>query len=109
VVSADGPVTIYSDGASVLKVAEQGAKPLLSYPSILPSDLEHLAEEVTDRECTNCGKQIRFTSQALTSTEMELRLRCPVCEEDLGGIVADRLERRPVKPWEASIRARRNN
>lgn len=102
VVSADGPVTVFSDGVDVLRLKTDHDYEIVP-PHLLPADSD-LIREIN--ACSNCSKKYIFEATLPGTREASQALVCPVCS------VPPRREpryesvrARVLKPWEDESKA----
>lgn len=80
VVSADGPVTLFSDGAMLARLADTEQSHRRTWPTRLT--LAQGAQVSSGTEsfvCRNCGKQITVEVDTHPDAEASEAVRCPVC------------------------------
>jgi DNA integrity scanning protein DisA with diadenylate cyclase activity len=101
-VSQDGPVTVYSDGMSVLDLRSVG-----TYGSSLAQMVPDKAEDITtftiDRVCSRCGKRFRVEVTSIVGWNEREETGCPVCGHPSlasarSAFSVEALH--PVKPWD---------
>jgi hypothetical protein len=99
VVSQDGPVTVFSDGMSVLRLEEVG-----SYRSAIvsrnPAKADAIHSEYGESVCTRCGKRFLVETTRFEGWDDLEIVSCPVCCHP--GLVEARavhVNVMPVKPW----------
>lgn len=103
VVSADGPVTVFSDGVELLKIDPESSS--LSWLLREPMQQLQEMEEIThDEECVKCGKMLRIRVVRRYRFRGQTELPCPVCQVGIA-VPEDSVESdaRPVKPWEQRV------
>lgn len=98
VVSADGPVTVYSDGIDVLRLDQYGA-----YPAALASAFPDVAERVSDwsvhYRCERCDKPLVADFTAVDGNRESQEVLCPVCGSAVARVRCTFVEVRVTKPW----------
>lgn len=99
VVSADGPVTVFSDGMDVLRLDQEGA-----YDRVLAYVREErqgdLRFNLSRRACPACQKSIILEVAHVDGGETAVRVDCPVCGEALESLPGISVRTRVAKPWE---------
>lgn len=103
VVSADGPVTVFSDGVELLKI-DPGSRSLSWLLREPMGDLREMEETTHDEECANCGKMLRVRIVRKHRCTGQTELTCPICKFRIAS-PGDSVESdaRPVKPWEQRV------
>ncbi len=99
VVSQDGPVTVFSDGISILQLARTG-----SYRSSIVAHNPQKAEAVSTRLCeTRCSRCEKSLLCEVTTFEEWNELEsvpCPVCgEKEIASFQGVDVRVLPIKPW----------
>lgn len=100
VVSADGPVTLFSDGAELLKIDRD--KPSLSWLLREPlRDLQDMVQTSENLQCVNCQKLLRIRVVRHIHNGRRATMKCPVCTIEIE-TPEDTIDAqaRPAKPWE---------
>lgn len=98
VVSADGPVTIFSDGVDALRLDED-----VPYAAALraPPSFSRIAKvENVRTECASCRKPLIVELQLVDGANHMLTQRCPVCGSPAHEAEAFSTSCRVAKPWE---------
>ena len=106
VVSADGPVTLFSDGVELLRLGRGSGR--LSWLLREPKGgLRSMGQTTRDETCQRCEKRLRVREVIRSKSGSRQHLHCPVCQAEIQ-TAADCVEATawPLKPWE---RARRND
>ncbi len=103
VVSADGPVTVFSDGVELLKI-DPGSRSLSWLLREPVGELREMEETTHDEECANCGKTLRVRVVKKHRCTGQTELTCPICQFPIT-LPGDSVESdaRPVKFWEQRL------
>lgn len=99
VVSADGPVTMYSDGARVAVFDDAGIDSLPNRLNTVSAQAERLETSWELEACRGCDKQIQLRVVRLEGANQTIEVTCPVCKAELPGRQAVGLWLSPRKPW----------
>jgi hypothetical protein len=105
VVSADGPVTMYSDGARVAVLGEAGIDTLPNELNTVAGEAERLETTWELEGCPGCEKQIMLRVVRLEGADKTIEVHCPVCKADLPSRQAVGLWLAPKKPWTQQLPA----
>lgn len=105
VVSADGPVTVFSDGVDVLRLSsDRDYAPALSVDAQHPSGVQQAAMTRVGT-CATCSKRLVIETVAGTDGKTT-RVRCPVCLSYLQPEqICLEFRTRVLKPWEVAEQA----
>jgi len=98
VVSADGPVSIYSDGLS-MNLHERFDNPEPSAMTISRDQVDGLAISNQEVLCGKCGRHITIRIAAHPDSEEVKVVTCPICSHELLLISAFWVRATPLKNW----------
>ena len=98
VVSQDGPVTIFSDGANIAELpigaAAEEATRLEKVAPAKKSDISHASFV---KKCKSCGRSIRIEQVTVIGWKDPEQVNCPVCGQELYSAMCFNLEAYPIK------------
>jgi hypothetical protein len=98
VVSADGPVSLYSDGAKVAVFDE--VRELPHALNTAPEQAAGLTVVTEVHNCAVCSRNIAVTAYRYPSSDVPITVPCPICGQELVSVEANAVASRPKKPWE---------
>lgn len=100
VVSADGPVTVFSDGADLLRL--DAIDPSAArVETIMPEIYEQVSRTVKHVVCPTCGKRIICEREFVEGWTAGDSADCPVCgHESIDSAECFHITTRVAKPWE---------
>ena len=99
VVSQDGPVTVFSDGMSLLELGGIGAF-RASVVAHNPSQAAEVSCELTELTCSRCMKALACEVTTFEGWNEVESVSCPICgEPNLATYVGVDARVIPVKPW----------
>lgn len=99
VVSQDGSVTVFSDGANIAELPIAGAMKKAEWlKKVSPtSKKEDVSAASFVKKCKSCGRHIRVEQVTVIGWKDPERVNCPVCGEELYSAMCFSLEAYPVK------------
>ena len=99
VVSQDGPVTIYSDGARLTQLRAVGTFGS-SLKRLVPDKAPDIETQIRESHCPRCGKRLRVEITYITGWTSSESEDCPVCGQE-GAVQARCFDIRvtPIKSW----------
>lgn len=98
VVSADGPVSLYSSGVRIAVFDKKPAHMLTPREVSLPQRAA-FTQSVIDMNCGNCGTDVRVDVRSHPDSDTPHGVECPVCEGELETLPATQVIAYPAKPW----------
>jgi DNA integrity scanning protein DisA with diadenylate cyclase activity len=97
-VSEDGPVTIFSDGASIANLhISSSYKEARILKASAPEMREDISSQSFEASCSRCGKKSMLEQVSILGQTGELQVCCPVCQAPLHSACCLSLEARPFK------------
>jgi DNA integrity scanning protein DisA with diadenylate cyclase activity len=100
VVSADGPVTVFSDGIDVLHLDRDGTFGL-ELAAAFPDKSGHMSVELGRETCPTCGKPLVVEKTVVLGWKEWESADCPVCgRADVATGLCFNIRVRVAKPWE---------
>ena len=104
VVSADGPVSLFSSGAKIAAF-DTPPPPMLQAQDFHQGDREEFVEEETEETCARCCTTLRVVLASHPSSAAPHDVKCPVCEGPIAVMIASDIRVYPKKPWFSPIRS----
>lgn len=97
-VSSDGPVTIFSDGVNIAKLAiHPSHKAAHDLKKMLPDMQEDITSLSYEVNCQNCGKRLMIEQVNVVDWNKETDVNCVVCQSLLRTLDCFTVECRPFK------------
>ena len=106
-VSEDGPVTVFSDGASIadLRIYSSKHEARFLKKSATPERKEDITSRSFEHTCKRCGKLARIEEVKVQGCKDTQAINCPTCLTQLYTSVCFTLKCRPFKRVESQIPA----
>lgn len=101
VISADGAVSVFSDGRSILDL-----DPLRSEAEVMSklagrTNADKISEDIQQATCSSCGKRLLITITTIDGWKDRETVDCPVCgASEIFTKNCWELDARVLKPWE---------
>jgi len=101
VVSQDGPVTVYSDGANLLQMRAVGAY-AASLEDLAPDKAEDIYSHVYSTTCPRCHHKLRIEITVVVGWKDHEVVNCPICAHPnvAEHSAAFSIEASPLKVWD---------